>query len=231
MRNLRIKTGISGFDEIIQEGLIQDRIYVVSGPPGSGKTTFGVQFLAHGAGTGVPGLYVSLTQGAQTTIESMSSYNMNIPMLIKREKLFFMDAKSVAAYGDGNTRIDPSTIYREIMNSVHDHSIKQLVIDSMSTLRFSIRDHASKEDEIGRFIQNIKRLDCTTILLSEMIDPSIYSTEQYACDGLVFLHNFMRGRSMIRAIQIIKMCGTKHDCEMRKLDFTEDGLRVSGEVI
>ncbi|MCK4458174.1 MAG: ATPase, partial [Methanosarcinales archaeon] len=95
----------------------------------------------------------------------------------------------------------------------------------------SINDQTSKDMEIGRFIQNLSLLDCTTILISEMVDPSTYSTEQYACDGLVFLHNFMRGRSMTRAIQIIKMCGTAHDCEMRKLEFTADGLRISGKIV
>lgn len=228
---LRIKTGIRGFDEIIQGGVVPNRTYVISGPPGSGKTTSGVQFLAYGASTGEPGLYVSLVRGAQTTVESMSGYNLNIPMLVKREKLFFIDVKSAAVYGDADTRIDPSTIYVEIANFVNTHSIKRLVIDSMSTLRFSIKDHTAEEAEIGRFIQNLKLLDTTTILLSEMIDPSIYSTEQYACDGLVFLHNFMRGRSMTRAIQIIKMCGTAHDCEMRKLGFAENGVFVSGGVV
>ena len=70
----------------MQGGLIPDRIYVLSGPPGSGKTTFGIQFLAYGASTGVPGLYVSLTRGAETTLENMSGYNLNILALAGRGK-------------------------------------------------------------------------------------------------------------------------------------------------
>ncbi|HIE30962.1 MAG TPA: ATPase [Methanosarcinales archaeon] len=228
---MRIKTGTKGFDDVINGGLIPNRIYVLSGPPGSGKTTFGVQFLAYGASTGAPGLYVSLTRGAETTFENMSGYHINIPMLTRRNELFFKDVKSMPDYGDSDTSISPSTIYAKITDLVNRYSIKRLVIDSMSTMRFSIKDHTSKDMEIGRFIQNLSLLDCTTILISEMVDPSTYSTEQYACDGLIFLHNFMRGRSMTRAIQIIKMCGTAHDCEMRKLDFTENGLRVSDKIV
>ncbi len=225
-----IKTGIRGFDKIVQGGLISNRTYVVSGPPGSGKTTFGAQFLANGASAGTAGLYVSLVRGAETTIENMNSYSMNIPMLIKRNRLFFIDVPSVADYGDSEAHIDPSVIYSEIANFVNVHSIKRLVIDPMSALRFSIRDPGLMDSEVGRFIQHLKLLDCTTIILSEMVDPSTYSTEQYACDGLIFLHNFMRGGSMVRAMQVTKMCGTAHDCKMRKLDFGGEGLFVGGEI-
>ncbi len=111
----------------------------MSGPPGSGKTTFGAQFLANGASAGTAGLYVSLVRGAETTIENMNSYSMNIQMLIKRNRLFFIDVPSVADYGGSEAHIDPSVIYSEIANFVNVHSIKRLVIDPMSALRFSIR--------------------------------------------------------------------------------------------
>ena len=45
----KVKTGISGLDSIMSGGLKQGRSVVVSGPPGSGKTTFGLQFLHGGA--------------------------------------------------------------------------------------------------------------------------------------------------------------------------------------
>jgi len=45
---MRIKSGIEGFDVLVEGGFLQGRQYLVSGSPGSGKTTFGVQFLTAG---------------------------------------------------------------------------------------------------------------------------------------------------------------------------------------
>nr|WP_238565044.1 ATPase domain-containing protein [Thermococcus litoralis] len=45
----RIPTGIKGLDELLGGGLLPGRVYVVTGPPGSGKTTLGIQFLIEGA--------------------------------------------------------------------------------------------------------------------------------------------------------------------------------------
>ena len=79
-----------------------------------------------------------------------------------------------------------------------------------------------------RFIRNLKKLGCTTILIGELTDPTAYSTEQFAAHGVIFMHNFLYDKNMTRAIQIIKMRGTKHDCNMRTVQFTDRGLKIEG---
>ena len=49
---MRVSSGVPGFDELVEGGLLKDRLYVVSGPPGSGKTTFSSQFITQGAKEG-----------------------------------------------------------------------------------------------------------------------------------------------------------------------------------
>ncbi|MHC1566718.1 MAG: ATPase domain-containing protein [Candidatus Syntropharchaeia archaeon] len=57
---------------------------------------------------------------------------------------------------------------------------------------------------ISRFIRNLKNLGCTTILLSEMTNPSAYTIEHFISHGVIFLHNFFdpNMNTMTRAIQI-----------------------------
>jgi KaiC/GvpD/RAD55 family RecA-like ATPase len=97
---MRIQTGIEGFDELVQGGLLSERVYLVSGPPGSGKTTFCVQFLAHGAALGDVGLYVTLLESPQNIIDDMSNYSMNVIPLLKMRKLLFADLGPRMEYGN-----------------------------------------------------------------------------------------------------------------------------------
>ena len=59
---LRAGTGVAGLDAILGGGLPRDRMYLVEGDPGTGKTTLALQFLIEGARAGEPTLYVVLSE-------------------------------------------------------------------------------------------------------------------------------------------------------------------------
>ncbi|MFP4654951.1 MAG: RAD55 family ATPase [Methanohalobium sp.] len=245
----RIQTGIPGFDELTQGGLLSERVYLLSGPPGSGKTTFGVQFLTHGAVNGEIGLYITLNESPQNVIDDMSNYKLGIPSLIKKKKLLFADLGPRIEYGytdEMNEVISPNyevgcapieseapspnLVFKQITAYVMEYNVKRLVIDSVSAIRFTTKDRSLEEKEMSRFIRSLKNLGCTTVLLSEMVDPTSYTTEQFSSHGVIFLHNFLYQKTMTRALQIIKMRGTKHDCDMRNLEFTEKGLKIANQL-
>jgi circadian clock protein KaiC len=58
----RISTGIAGLDDILRGGLDRDRLYLIEGTPGTGKTTLALQFLLEGSKKGEMGLYVTLSE-------------------------------------------------------------------------------------------------------------------------------------------------------------------------
>src|SRR5450830_846071 len=60
----RAATGIDGLDMILGGGVTTHRLYLVEGTPGTGKTTFGLQFLLAGAARGESGLYITLSETA-----------------------------------------------------------------------------------------------------------------------------------------------------------------------
>src|SRR5687768_29698 len=58
----RVGTGIDGLDDILGGGLPRNRLYLIQGNPGSGKTTAGLQFLLQGRAEGEAGLYITLAE-------------------------------------------------------------------------------------------------------------------------------------------------------------------------
>ena len=74
MTILRARTGIAGLDEILNDGLPANQLYLIDGAPGSGKTTLALQFLLEGVTLGERGLYVTLSESRDELLEVARSH-------------------------------------------------------------------------------------------------------------------------------------------------------------
>ncbi len=230
---MRIRTGISGFDSLVQGGFIPNRVYIIAGPPGAGKTTFGIHFLIQGAKEGERGLYVSLTEDPRNIIEDMSSFSFNLKRYTLAGLILFVDMGPLSiqymnALKDRNSikSTYAEEVFKKISALVKMKNVKRIVIDSVLTLRYGSGNAEEQNREIARFFRSLKDLKATTLILSEMTDLSNYSPEHYMAHGVIFLHNFLNGNSMTRAMQVIKMRGTNHSCDMHRMEIGTDGIRV-----
>jgi circadian clock protein KaiC len=88
----KIATGIHGFDELSHGGLPRNRLCLLKGGAGSGKTVFALQCLVNAAREREePGIFVAFEESPQQIIANAASFNWDLPDLVKN-KLFFMDA-------------------------------------------------------------------------------------------------------------------------------------------
>jgi len=231
-------SGVPGFDEITYGGFPKNRVHLICGPPGSGKTTFGVQFLVDGALHGENGVYISLVDKAFNVVEDLSNVFPKLQELIKEGKIKFIDFEEYVEYHPTMGEIEfakkspilsPYQIFFELKKTVSQINAKRFVIDSLSMIKV-IGTEKEEFRELAMFIRNLANLRCTGLIISEMLDPRRYSIEQYLCHSVIFLHSFLYSNKMIRAIQIMKMRGVEHDNNLRILNFTSRGIRVGGEI-
>ncbi|HII66915.1 MAG TPA: recombinase [Thermococcaceae archaeon] len=223
----RVSTGVKGLDNLIGGGLIPGRVYVVTGPPGSGKTTLGIQFLVEGAKNGEKGIYISLVDDSKTIIQDMLYYRFNLLSHIRSKKIVIYDLGAVLS--QGGKKPTWKEILKEIKRIILHENAKRVVIDSFTPLEFMVQDPENKRKEVVGLIKLLSTMEITTIVITEMIESEKYTDDYYVASGVIIMHHFMRQYNMIRALQILKMRGTSHDSNLKKIKITENGIEVYNE--
>ncbi|MDG5777968.1 ATPase domain-containing protein [Haloarculaceae archaeon H-GB2-1] len=220
---MRVSSGVPGFDELVQGGLLPNRLYVVSGPPGSGKTTFCSQFITDGAKNGETCVYVTMHETKEELITDMSGFDFGFDRVMQSGKIQFLNLvtengkRTITQFGTEGGLTNRLAAFFE------SNDIDRAVIDSTMLLQHFMGDAA---DEITGFLSALKKTDTTILLISEMTDPSSYADEHYLAHGVIFFHNYLESGGMQRGVQVIKMRGTAIDCDIRRIEFGDSGLTV-----
>src|SRR5450759_1707099 len=127
-------TGITGFDEVSKGGLPTGRPTLVSGPPGSGKTLFALQFLVHGAkGCAEPGVYLSFEGNRAKIASDVRGLGIDLDALEQDGRLL-VDAQSMARQTVETGEFDLEALMVRMAFAVQKIGAKRVAIDSLESL-------------------------------------------------------------------------------------------------
>jgi circadian clock protein KaiC len=160
-------TGIEGLDTILGGGLPRNRLYLIQGNPGAGKTTAGLQFLLEGRARGESGLYVTLSETADELTSVARSHGWSLDGI----RLYELAPGEEALQAD-YTLFHPSEVElgkttQGVLDVVEEIKPTRVVIDSLPEMRLLARDPLRYRRQILALKQFFIGRHCTVLLLDD----------------------------------------------------------------
>jgi len=232
----KVKTGIPGLDSIISGGMKMGRTVTVSGPPGSGKTTFGLQYLYSGAKDfDESGVYLTMSQNIDDIKNDCKSFGWDFDDLITKEKILMVDARPFKIE-DELIRKDESLYRGEqlpfehltklILSSIKRINAKRVVIDSFTILAMQYNDQFYMRQGLQGMVQALENFGVTSLILSEYSEKDKIPLEWFVTSGIIQLRHTRKEDTMERTIQVTKMRGIKHSEQIHLIELDSDGLHL-----
>jgi KaiC/GvpD/RAD55 family RecA-like ATPase len=236
----RVPTGIKGLDELLGGGFPEGRCILIVGSPGSGKTTFAIQYLLHGAMLGETGLYVTLDEHPELVKKNLQSYDWDIDGMEKKGKLLFIDASGVkrarssenhadSPYGSPMDATDFSELLKTINKIVEGESVRRIALDPVTSLMLRYAEELKRRRATVAFFDALAESGCTSLITSELKTSLMdrrFQLEEFLSHGVVLLHSLFHEGNIVRAVQIEKMRGIAHDTQIRPYQFGTTGIEV-----
>ena len=234
----RVASGIKGFDELIQGGFPRNTVNLISGPAGSVKSLFALQyFYTSSKDEDTPGLFLALEENRSNIERAMKDFNMDLKTKEEEGKLFLFDLGEIRTKKNAqNKRLLMG--FSELQDFLDDFlsvkEAKRLVIDSISALGLYYRTSEDLREEMFAFTRFLREKAMTSLLVSESIEGqglTRYGIEQFLADSFIVLGLEDIKGTLRRFITIRKMRFTEHNTAKHLLLIGKDGIEVSSERI
>ena len=186
-------TGAAGLDDVLGGGLTPNRLYLLEGMPGSGKTTLAFQFLMEGVRRGESVLYVTLSETQEEIAAVAASHGWTLDGIAVRE---LVPSEESLAPGEQYTIFHPSEVElsdttRKILDDVEKLKPARIVFDSLSELRLLAGNPLRYRRQILALKQFFAGRRCTVLLLDDLTAAEHDLQVQSIAHGAILLEHAM----------------------------------------
>lgn len=233
----RCNMGVEGLDNILHGGLPKNRLYLIQGDPGVGKTTMAMQFLMAGAAQGERGLYITLSETKEEIDVVANSHDWNL------DGIQFYELSSIEAQirtDSESTFFHPSEVElskttEALIAEVSRLNPARVVFDSLSEMRMLAETPLRYRRQILRLKQFFAGKKCTVLLLDDRTSgPGDLQVESIAHGVISFQRTTPDYGVTRRQMHVVKIRGSKfregnHDLTLRKGGMVVFPRLVAGE--
>jgi circadian clock protein KaiC len=218
-KHQRLTSGVEGLEDLTSGGFVKGGLYLLIGPPGSGKTILGNQICFHHANDGGSVVYVTLLA------ESHSRMIGNLKSIEYFKDNFV--ARSVH-YVSGYNALEKDGLKGLLLliaGMVREKKASLLMIDGITTIGDMDESALAFRKFTHELNTYIATLGCTAFLLSSL-EGHHSSPEHTMVDGILALHHTPIGVRTMRQIEVRKFRGSDHLEGKHYFSITNRGIKI-----
>lgn len=219
----RLSTGIGGLDAILDGGLLKRQNVIVRGPPGTGKTIFGLHFLAAG-GDDEDSLYINLGEPTEYVKRTAEHFGLNSETLqfleLSPDEKRFTEEGTYSLFSSAEAE-QPSLV-SEVRETVEELQPDRILIDPITEFRFLTTDDHQFRTQILGLLDFLKSTGATVLMTSQAADDLSDTDLQFLTDAVINLER----TSELRTVDITKFRGPAPQRGPHAYGITESGVDV-----
>jgi len=220
----RMPTGIPGLDHLLEGGLLRGNSLLIEGPPGSGKSTFGVRILHEGViRYKEPGLLITFEEFPKQVYAEAMSYGVDLRLMEDAGKLrviWTTPQRILEGFTGKNDLIE---------KVIRDLGARRLVIDSITHFKRVSASDVELRELLLKILNNLKLRGINAILVKELErqDDETIAFEEYLVDASMRVYNApVSSGENVRFLELRKTRGQPHISGRHPFRLGPSGLAV-----
>lgn len=218
----RIPSGLPRLDKMLRGGYHRGTNVLISGAPGTAKSTLSGLFIAAACERGERSLYVSFDEGAAQIVRNLSSVGIQLQP--------HLDSGTLKMYSTRTRGPNVEDQFGALRAKVREHNPRCLVIDPLSALSTKL-SHLASADAAQQFLDFLKG-ERITVVNTSLMDG--ISTDEATATGIstiadtwIHVSYVVQDGERNRALTIVKSRGTGHSNQVRELKLADDGVTLT----
>ncbi len=238
-----VQTGIYGLDEMMSGGFPKNRIVLILGGPGAGKTILASQFLYKGLTEfNENGIMVSLDESKSHFYSEMMNFGWDFQKAEEEGKFGFIDATRLSrvamlkekmmteeAHSLRGKQLPIDKVVEQLQEKIKEIDAKRVVLDTLASLFYRFLDPIERRTAGVDLIEALSDLNTTTLVTTELAQLGLerkLMDEEFLVHGVIMMQTLFSGGSTVRALQVEKMRGVSINSNVVPYTIDRNGLEV-----